>query len=207
LTAKLCWLLRVCGFMRPSDIEQIDLDQSDPAPVHESFHLVVVVPKEKRLGQRIHKNITISRHADLSLCPVQAFETYYQQYAREPCRIQHPVLSTIVINYLFRKINNTSKPIGAQRISKYISSIMSRLPQPPGHKRIKAQALGPTRATQAGATIDDVVSHGFWNSQQVFDTFYRLSRESNTGFTTLTLGSQDRSNAEDTIPGSIDNEG
>jgi len=26
LTAKLCWLLGVCGFMRPSDIERIDLD-------------------------------------------------------------------------------------------------------------------------------------------------------------------------------------
>ncbi|KAI9322289.1 hypothetical protein BX666DRAFT_1848680, partial [Dichotomocladium elegans] len=189
LTAKLCWLLRVCGFMWSSDIERIDLDQSDPAPVHESLRLVVVAPKEKRLGQRIHKNITISRHADPLLCPVQAFQAYYQQYAREPCRIQHPVLSTIVINCLFRKINNTSKPIGTQRISKYISSIMSHLHEPPGHKRINARALGPTRATRAGATIDDVVSHGFWNSQQVFDTFYRLSRESNTDFTTLTLGS------------------
>ncbi|KAI9310134.1 hypothetical protein BX666DRAFT_1840273, partial [Dichotomocladium elegans] len=120
LTAKLCWLLGVCGFMRPSDIEWIDLDQSDPAPVHESLHLVVVAPKEKQLGQRIHKNITISRHADSLLCPVQAFEAYYQQYAREFCRIQRPVLSTIVLNCLFRKINNIGKPLGVQRISKYI---------------------------------------------------------------------------------------
>jgi hypothetical protein len=62
LTAKLCWLLGVCGFMRPLDIERIDLDQSSTSHFDDRIVLIVVAPKEKRLSQRIQKEIVIRQH-------------------------------------------------------------------------------------------------------------------------------------------------
>jgi hypothetical protein len=38
--------------------------------------------------------------------------------------------------------------------------------------------------------VDDVVAHGGWSSNAIFDTFYRLSRETSSNFTTLALATQ-----------------
>ncbi|KAF7732071.1 hypothetical protein EC973_006326 [Apophysomyces ossiformis] len=86
---------------------------------------------------------------------------------------------------IFETPSNTSVQ---QRISKHIQSIMVLLPQVSNQHRIKARALGSSRAVRAGAGVDDVVTHGFWSSKTMFDTFYRLSRETQTNFTTLALG-------------------
>ncbi|KAH8549881.1 hypothetical protein BGW37DRAFT_408061, partial [Umbelopsis sp. PMI_123] len=58
---------------------------------------------------------------------------------------------------------------------------------PDGSTKIKARALGSTRAMLAGASVDDVVAHGHWSSQTIFNNFYRLSTESQQNFTELTL--------------------
>ncbi|KAI8136518.1 hypothetical protein BJV82DRAFT_489032, partial [Fennellomyces sp. T-0311] len=58
---------------------------------------------------------------------------------------------------------------------------------PDGVRRPKARALGSTRAVEAGASINDVLTHGSWISSSVFDTFYRLSRATATDFTHLAL--------------------
>ncbi|KAF9371494.1 hypothetical protein CPB97_001932, partial [Podila verticillata] len=52
LLPKLCWLLSVCGFMRPSDIQRVDVSHSSVLPSGE-LELQVVGPKEKRAGQHI----------------------------------------------------------------------------------------------------------------------------------------------------------
>ena len=76
LTTKLCWLIGVCGFMRPSDIERINLDESVCTTFSDKVILKVVSPKEKRLGQRIQKEIIIRQHDDPLLCPVTASQSY-----------------------------------------------------------------------------------------------------------------------------------
>jgi hypothetical protein len=78
LTAKLCLLLGVCGFMRPLDIERINLDESICDHYTDKVILKVVGPKEKRLGQWITKEITIQRHDDSLICPVATVAHIWQ---------------------------------------------------------------------------------------------------------------------------------
>jgi hypothetical protein len=194
LTAKLCWLLGVCGFMRPSDIERVDLDKSS-LHLQDKVVLTVVAPKEKRLGQRIHKDVTIRQHSDPLLCPVATLRSYLDRHAHRPCQFPHPVLPHVHINYLVRDIRDYHRPVYAQRISNHIKTIMSLLPNHPPRGRLRARALGSTRALLAGASTDAVVNHGHWSSQSIFDNFYRLSTESTTNFTALVLGSSGSSMA------------
>ncbi|KAI8144646.1 hypothetical protein BJV82DRAFT_536349, partial [Fennellomyces sp. T-0311] len=188
LTRKLAWLLGVCGFMRPSDIERVDLDQSiRPATEEDPLVLFVVAPKEKRQGKHITKTVTLARHTVVLFCPVQAFLVYMRRIASSPCIAPHSCLSQVTINYLMQDLHDFSSPIKAQCIGKHIKSIMKLIPSDPSNKPIKARALGSTRAVQAGANINDVVVHGGWSSQAIFEKFYRLSKETRTNFTSLAL--------------------
>jgi hypothetical protein len=189
LTAKLCWLLGVCGFLRPSDIERIDLNSSDWTSNPNELVLQVVAPKEKRLGQRIRRTVHIHAHPDNLLCPVAAFHAYHSRFAHRPCVFPHPVLPHLSIAYLIRDVRDPFKPIKAERIGKHINSIMELLPMSPGMRKLKARALGSTRALRQGASVNDVVSHGGWSTKDIFNNFYRLSSETNTDFTSLTLAS------------------
>ena len=62
LTRRLCWLLAITGFLRPSDIHRIDLDQSCVA--EDQLHLAVVAPKEKRQGRPYVKSVVIHAHSN-----------------------------------------------------------------------------------------------------------------------------------------------
>ncbi|KAI8150390.1 hypothetical protein BJV82DRAFT_501968, partial [Fennellomyces sp. T-0311] len=64
---------------------------------------------------------------------------------------------------------------------------MDMIPLPVGAQRPKARALGSTKAIEAGASLDDILTYGSWLSSSVFDTFYRLSRATATDFTSLAL--------------------
>ncbi|OMJ11588.1 hypothetical protein AYI70_g9618 [Smittium culicis] len=70
LTAKLCWLLAVKGFLRASDIHRID--DARIRIEKEELHLVIVAPKEKRGGQAVEKPCLIISHTDSILCPATA---------------------------------------------------------------------------------------------------------------------------------------
>ncbi|KAI8136898.1 hypothetical protein BJV82DRAFT_526214, partial [Fennellomyces sp. T-0311] len=205
LTRKLAWLLGVCGFMRPSDIERIDLDQSSiPTRDDDPLILLVVAPKERRQGKRITKPITIARHSDATICPVRTLLAYMARIATRPCRAPHPCLSQVHINYLLRDLRDFNAHIRSQCIGKHIRKVMDLMPQGPQRKPVKARALGSTRAVQAGACIDDVVAHGSWSSKAIFDAFYRLSRETRTNFTALTLGDPQGSPSLALNPQSLD---
>lgn len=90
LTTKFCWLLGICGFLRPSDIERIDLDQCS-CPVDDPLTLLVVAPKENRQDARITKPVVIQRHHNTLYCPVAAYTSYIQKIASQPCYQPHPV--------------------------------------------------------------------------------------------------------------------
>ncbi|KAI9014432.1 hypothetical protein CLU79DRAFT_721829 [Phycomyces nitens] len=107
LTHKLCWLLAITGFLRPSDIERIDLDDteftslSSPVP---TLVLTVDCPKEKRSGQPIVRSVHICPHHDPVLCPVLVFQSYMHRMVSAPCHLPHPIRSNRSINYLIRHV-------------------------------------------------------------------------------------------------------
>ncbi|KAF9963136.1 hypothetical protein BGZ73_002422, partial [Actinomortierella ambigua] len=70
LTQKLCWLLGVCGFMRPDDIRCIDTSNPRFSLQDVVAILPVLLPKETREGSRICKYPTVKSHSDPMLCPV-----------------------------------------------------------------------------------------------------------------------------------------
>ncbi|KAI8137542.1 hypothetical protein BJV82DRAFT_492937, partial [Fennellomyces sp. T-0311] len=187
LTKKLCWLLGVCGFLRPSDIHRIDLNQCKVSPEQDEVELHVVAPKQLRKGKKQVCTVTIKRHDDPLCCPVAAFRSYCRRFAQEPCIRQHPTLSSITLNHLVRKVQDNKQPIGSQRISKLIRAVMELIPQQPGRRTPKARAVGATRAAQAGASVDDIVTHGNWSSNDIYEKFYRIARETRTDFTHLAL--------------------
>ncbi|PVU90988.1 hypothetical protein BB561_004614 [Smittium simulii] len=167
LTQKLCWLLAICGFMRPSDIERIDDKRT--IDNEEFVRFVVISPKEKRSGSSIEKE-------------------YKKRVAVLSCEGFHPINSSLTIGYLVRSLNNFKKKIGGQRISKHMNYLMKLISIDMGSKVPKARALGSTIATTAGATYDDVISQGFWSSRGIFDDYYQLSRRSRNNLTNLVLG-------------------
>ncbi|KAI9250877.1 hypothetical protein BDA99DRAFT_563804 [Phascolomyces articulosus] len=161
LTAILCWLLAIYGFLRPSDIERIDVNQCGIDDASNKLTLIIISLKEKRQGQRITKSVVIDRHPSVLFCPVACYSTYLQRIASQPCIDRHPVLSEHSINYLIHDLCDPKQHIGSQRIGKHINSIMDLIPLLPGQKRhAKARAMGSTRAAKAGATTDNIVAHG-----------------------------------------------
>ncbi|OMJ28059.1 hypothetical protein AYI69_g2476 [Smittium culicis] len=62
LTAKLCWLLAVTGFLRASNIHRIDDSMSFISQV--VLNLAIVSPKKKRQGRPIIRPCQISRNTD-----------------------------------------------------------------------------------------------------------------------------------------------
>ncbi|KAI8144988.1 hypothetical protein BJV82DRAFT_488202, partial [Fennellomyces sp. T-0311] len=187
LTRKLCFLLAITSFMRPSDIERIDDARTTVNP--KELRMVVVRPKEKRNGQRIEKVIFLQRHQVDYLCPVQAYETYKTRFCQEPCVRRYPSCNgpRLIVHKLVRAVHNNHLLIGSGRISNHIKHLLRMIPQPEGTSIPKARALGSTAAVLAGASLEDVLVHGSWVSSSVFDTYYRLSRDMATNFTRMAL--------------------
>ncbi|OAD67093.1 hypothetical protein PHYBLDRAFT_174477 [Phycomyces blakesleeanus NRRL 1555(-)] len=202
LTRKLCWLLAICGFLRPADLERVDDHRTSRD--NGILRLVIVAPKEKRSGRRIERVVAIQPHEDPLLCPVATYLAYKSNIAFSVCVRPHPVLSQVTLQRLVRDVRNYDRPIGSERISKHIQFLMEKIPRPSGALLPKARALGPTLALASGASVEDILVHGSWASSAVFDTFYRLSRQTVSNFSTMTLTSS--SGYLDTQPESLANE-
>ncbi|KAL0084534.1 hypothetical protein F4703DRAFT_1928798 [Phycomyces blakesleeanus] len=142
------------GFLHPSDIERINIDDtelstsSSPVP---TLVLAIDCPKERWAGQYIICSVHIYSHPDPDLCPVLTFQTYVHCVGSTPCCQLHPVCTSHTINYLVCYICN-------------FNSLCSC-----------AHALGSTAAVRFGIPLDDILTHGFWASFSVFNTFYYLS--------------------------------
>ncbi|KAI8136367.1 hypothetical protein BJV82DRAFT_676807 [Fennellomyces sp. T-0311] len=193
LRAKLCWLLAVCAFLRPSDIQCIDLDHCHITPSSGDLTLRVIAPKERRQGKRVTKDVVVRRHPTALYCPVAAYTAYCTRLANTPCYCRHPTLSSVTINALVRSLRKPTDPIGSQAISKIIQTIMALIPQAPGQSRpISGCALGSTRAARAGASVNDIVLQGHWSSQAIFNNFYQVASSTQSNFTSLTLDADDQ---------------
>ncbi|ORX65219.1 hypothetical protein DL89DRAFT_228123 [Linderina pennispora] len=184
LTRKLCWLLAVTGFMRPSDIARIDASR---LAIHaDHAYLIIVAPKELRRGRRIERPVHIHRHPDPLICPVDCLTAYKANildiYPAAPAT--HPTAPHLKFTPLIRDQRRPFHGIGTQRISKHIQAIMSLITS---SRRISGRSLGSDAASKHGASLDEVLTQGFWSAAGVFDTHYRINRRSQTNLTTLAL--------------------
>ncbi|KAI7889038.1 uncharacterized protein EV154DRAFT_424641 [Mucor mucedo] len=59
----------------------------------------------------------------------------------------------------------------------------------------RARALASTLAALSEISVDDIVVHGNWSSKDLFGQFYRVSVNTSTDFTRLTLDTQQRSDS------------
>ncbi|OMJ16950.1 hypothetical protein AYI70_g6284, partial [Smittium culicis] len=185
ITAKLCWLLSVTGFLRASDIHRIDDQRSH---IDQGvLNLVIVAPKKKRGGHPIEKPCQINPHIDTILCLVNAYMVYKEKIAVNLCPTPHANNSNWVVNRLIRYVNDTSKPLSVDSITRYIHTISDLIRRDPEAPIPKGRAIGATLAANAGVSSDDIVSHAFWSNYTIFDTYYRLSRNSSDNLTESNL--------------------
>ncbi|OMJ25493.1 hypothetical protein AYI69_g4273 [Smittium culicis] len=82
-----------------------------------------------------------------------------------------------------RFIKDSKKPLSVYSITRYIHSISGLIRRDPNTPIPKGRAIGATLAANAGVTSDDIVSHAFWSNYTIFDTFYRLARNSSNDLT------------------------
>ncbi|KAF8910308.1 hypothetical protein BGZ58_005913 [Dissophora ornata] len=186
LTRKLCWLLGVCGFMRPDDIFCTDVARSNL--VRDKLELEVVFPKERRGRQRIIKYIRISRHPDPQVWPVQTHTTYRTRTLAMDIPTPHPKDPSCLITRLIRHSKDLSKAVLSTTISVYMNAI-SRLMVPAGVRPAKLRALGSTLAALAGVPVADIMVQGNWSSPKIFEKHYRLSSTTANNMSISTLGS------------------
>ncbi|KAI8599011.1 hypothetical protein EDD21DRAFT_172069 [Dissophora ornata] len=174
LTIKTCFLLAVCGLLRPDELECTDAAQCKVTG--DKLVLQVMFPKELRGGQMIIKPVVIQAHPVEALCPVKAFVEYRRRTAdqdRHAIR-PHPKREAYSYTPLLRQIRKGNLALGSERISKYIQEIMSLIPREEGHPRYKARALGATVA----------LGKGNWSSPAIVNEFCRISRSLSNNFTT-----------------------
>ena len=187
LTKKLCWLLGTCGFLRPNDIECIDLSNNKFRVDRVAAILPIMIPKETRGGMRVCRYTTVKGHEDPLLCPVKALSEYLRRIEGHDDTFPHPKDPTVQYRPLIRDVRDMSRPVVTDTISNHIASISGKLALPDGEKLPRARALGSTAAIQQGASVDDVVVHGNWSSSVLFDKFYRLHAATKTNFTSMVL--------------------
>ncbi|OMJ25904.1 hypothetical protein AYI70_g579 [Smittium culicis] len=158
-----------------------DLIRRDPeAPIPKGR---AIAPKEKRGGRPIEKPCQINPHTDKILCPVNAYMVYKEKIAVNLCPTPHANNSNWVVNRLIRYVNDTSKPLSVDSITRYIHTISDLIRRDPEAPIPKGRAIGATLAANAGVSSDDIVSHAFWSNYTIFDTYYRLSRNSSNNLT------------------------
>ncbi|KAG0246215.1 hypothetical protein BG011_002522, partial [Mortierella polycephala] len=170
LARKLCWLLGVCGFMRPDDIYCTDVARS--RVIRDRLELAVVFPKEKRGRQRIIKYVHISRHPGPTVCPVQACLAYRSRTFAMDLPTPHPKDPLCKITPLIRYLKDQHKPVVATTISVFMDSISRRM-VPKGKKSPKLRALGSTLAALAGVLVAGIMVQGNWSSPKIFEKHYR----------------------------------
>ncbi|OMJ22161.1 hypothetical protein AYI70_g3046 [Smittium culicis] len=181
VTIKTCWLLAVCGFMRASDIPRIDDAQT--TTIDGTLKLVIVAPKEERKGGPNIRPCEISCHSDKLLCPVEAYKVYRSRVSKDLSPTPHINDNKIIVNRLFRYINDFNKPFSVNSITRNIHNISYMIARPPNTPTPKARAIGATIAANAEIPSDSIVAQAFWSNYEIFDSYYRLSRTASTNIT------------------------
>ncbi|PVU94848.1 hypothetical protein BB561_002206 [Smittium simulii] len=94
LTAKSCWLIAVCGFLRASNIYRVDDERTKI--LNNSIKLIICAPKEKRKSNPIERLVEIKAHSDEIICPDIVYKIYKQRILKIPCSKSHNAWLTIM---------------------------------------------------------------------------------------------------------------
>ncbi|KAL9536717.1 hypothetical protein MBANPS3_012424 [Mucor bainieri] len=193
LTQKLCFLLAITGFLRNADIHRINVAKVQLQNDNTKLHLVIDCPKEKRKGSPIERVTVIQQHPDPSLCPIRTYVAYTQRIATTPCVGPHPTRPSRQLDFLIRSLHDFKVAVGPQTIGRHVRSILALVEVDnrahSSSRPLRARAVGSTNSVLHGASVDDILAHGSWSSSSIFDNFYRLSRETLTNFTHMSLSS------------------
>ncbi|PVU89883.1 hypothetical protein BB561_005126 [Smittium simulii] len=181
LTSKTCWLMAICGMMRASNLHKIGDYQT--IITETSVKLIVVASKKKKKGKPIETLVVIKAHRDPILYPVTAYSAYKRKMATSVCSRPHVNDKLIIVNHLFRHLKNSNKLLTVDSISRNIKYILSLMHLGNNQNVPKARAIGATLATNARASSNSIISHANWSSYCIFDTYYRLSKDSGDNLT------------------------
>lgn len=188
LAHKTVFLLAITGFLRPSDLHRINLQDSF-VDGSRCLHLSVVAPKEKRNGRRIVKVVRIKPYPqDATLCPVTAFEALRDH----PNTVHRPP------GALFISTTNARVAASCDTISRWLRNVVSRSinSSSSASRRPAMRSVASDLALQHGIPLDDVITHGNWASSMMFDNHYRRSRHISSDITSSVLpGSSSSSSA------------
>ncbi|PVV03689.1 hypothetical protein BB560_001826, partial [Smittium megazygosporum] len=90
---------------------------------------------------------------------------------------------SLILYRMIRYLKNNSKPLSVDDITRYIHSLSKLVPYTNGKTVPKAMAIGATLASESGIVADKVVKNAFWSNYTMFDSHYRLSRNSTASLT------------------------
>ncbi|OLY84398.1 hypothetical protein AYI68_g1439 [Smittium mucronatum] len=120
------------------------------------------------------------------LCLVYAYKIYKEKVAYLPFPRPHLNDNNIDVNHLFRYINDKTKPLFVDRISRDIKSITGMIIKK-GDTIPKARAIGAILAANAVVSADAIISQENWSGFETFDKYYRLNRNSGVNLTNSIL--------------------
>ncbi|OMJ28092.1 hypothetical protein AYI69_g2441 [Smittium culicis] len=80
-------------------------------------------------------------------------------------------------------IKDSKTPLSVYNITRCIHMIYDLIRRDPDTPIPKGRAIGATLASNIEVSSDDIVSHAFWSNYTIFDTYYRLSRNSSNNLT------------------------
>ncbi|PVV04453.1 hypothetical protein BB560_001051 [Smittium megazygosporum] len=90
---------------------------------------------------------------------------------------------SLILYRMIRYLKNNSKPLSVDDITRYIHSLSKLVPYTNGKTVPKAMEIGATLASESGIVTDKVVKNAFWSNYTMFDSHYRLSRNSTASLT------------------------
>lgn len=190
LAHKTVFLLAITGFLRPSDLHRINLQDSF-VDGSRCLHLSVVAPKEKRKGRRIVKVVRIKSYPqDATLCPVTAFEALRD----------HPNTVNRPPGALFISTTNARVAASCDTISRWLRNVVSRSinsssSSSDSSRQPTMRSVASDLALQRGIPLDEVITHGNWASSMMFDNHYRRSRHISSDITSSVLPGSSSSSA------------
>ena len=175
LQGKVAFLMGMAAFLRPSDLQRIDLLSCvvDSSGIL-SFN--VVAPKERCKKQRIIKQLTIHPHANnASICPVAAFLALRDRHRLQ--RVRPP-------SALFVQSGLPSQPVLSTTIASWIRRLI-RIST--SERNVSLRSVAASLALTNGLPLQDIITLGNWTSSTTFENHYKRHSAMRTDFTTAVL--------------------
>ncbi|PVU85766.1 hypothetical protein BB561_006902 [Smittium simulii] len=88
---------------------------------------------------------------------------------------------------LFRHTKHYNKPLSVDSITRHVKYLSGLIKRPPNTPIPKTRAIGATLAATSGVPVENIVLHAFWSNYNMFNTYYRLDRSTQSNMTEAVL--------------------